>query len=117
MLAGLSRSVNDGERLPLVRYCARSFEQERSSREHGGAKRGANSDRHRAIAGHAQPLSVQLDSTSGPAQQRLPTCRKCLLSSRPQVRILLGAQLVQVVPCIRNYHRYGDVLLVDNHSF
>jgi hypothetical protein len=32
---GLSRSANDREHLPLVRYCARSFEQKRGSREHG----------------------------------------------------------------------------------
>jgi hypothetical protein len=36
---------------------------------------------------------VQLNSASGAAQRHLATCRKCLLSSRPQVRILLGAHL------------------------
>jgi hypothetical protein len=57
-----------------------------------GAKRGANSDRHRATPGHTQPLSVQVESTSGATQRRLATSWKCLLSSRPRVRIALGAQ-------------------------
>ena len=57
-----------------------------------GAKRGANRDRYQAMPSHVQRLSVQLNSTSGTIQRRQATCQKCLLSSRPQVRILLGAQ-------------------------
>jgi len=58
-----------------------------------GASRGANGVRHRATPGHVQPLSVQLDGTSGHVRHRPAAARKCLLSSRPQVRILLGAQV------------------------
>ena len=56
---------------------------------------GANGDRCRATSGHAQPLSVQLNSTSGHIQRHGTTLWECLLSSRSQVRILLGAQLLE----------------------
>jgi hypothetical protein len=60
--------------------------------EISGSQAGANSGRHWATPGHGQPLSVQLDATPGHVQHRLPTARKCLLSSGPQVRVLFGAQ-------------------------
>jgi hypothetical protein len=60
----------------------------------GGASWRANTGGHEATPGHSEPLSVQLDSTPGHAQRRPATARKCLLSSRPQVLILLGAQFI-----------------------
>ena len=42
-----------------------------------GASWGANAGRHEATPGHSQPLSVQLDTTSGHARHRLATAWKC----------------------------------------
>jgi hypothetical protein len=64
----------------------------REGNEISGANGGANRGRHRATPGHGQPLSVQLDSTSGHVQHRPATARKRLLSSGSQVQVLLGAQ-------------------------
>ena len=61
--------------------------------EFSGAGWGANGGRHRATPGHMEPLSVQLDSPPGHTKHSLATARKCLLSSRPQVRILLGGAI------------------------
>ena len=58
-----------------------------------GANWGANDGRHQAALGDVEPLSMQLDATSGDVRRRLATPGKCLLSSRSQVRILLGAQV------------------------
>ena len=73
------------------RYCVRSARTLAKLTRFRGAKRGANVGRHWATPGHVQPLSVQLNATSGHTRQRRATCGECLLSSRPQVRILLGA--------------------------
>ena len=62
---------------------------------------GANRDRYQATPSHVQPVSVQLNSTSGAAQRRLAPCRKCLLSGRSQVRILLGAHTKLLVRALR----------------
>ena len=63
----------------------------RGLHSHQGAKRGANGGRYWAMPGHCQPLSAQLNGTSGDTEQHRATCQECLLSSRSQVRILLGA--------------------------
>jgi len=47
-----------------------------------GAKRGANSDRCWATPGHVQPLSVQVNGTSGHVWHRQATVGECLLNSR-----------------------------------
>ena len=73
----------------LLRSIIRTLAELMNSR---GASWGANGGRHRATPGHIQPLSVQLDSPPGHTRHRLATARRCLLSSRPQVRILLGRQ-------------------------
>ncbi len=57
---------------------------------------GSQQGRYAATPGHHQPLSVQLNGTSGHARQRPATSQKCLLSSRSRVRVALGA-LVRVV--------------------
>ena len=56
-----------------------------------GASWGANGGRHRATPGDIRPPPVQLNGTSGHARPCSATAQECLLSSRPQVRILLGA--------------------------
>jgi hypothetical protein len=58
-----------------------------------GASWGANSGRYQATPSHCQPLSGQLDGTSGHAWHRSASSQKCLLSSRSRVRIALGAQV------------------------
>ncbi len=55
-----------------------------------GAKRGANDHRHPAMPGHVQPRSWLVDAALGHAQPCPATVPACLLSSRPQVRVLLG---------------------------
>ena len=70
-----------------------------------GANRGANGHRRRAASGDGQLPSVQFNSSSGHAQHRPPTCWKCLLSSRSQVRILLGALTREYV----QYERCRDL--------
>ena len=75
------------------RYCVRSVRTLAKLTRFRGAKRGANAGRHWATPGHVQPLSVQLNATSGHTQPHLATSGECLLSSRPQVRILLGAHV------------------------
>src|SRR6185312_10799576 len=47
----------------------------------------------RATPGYGEPWFPQLDRSSGLVQPPAATPRKCLLSSRPQVRVLLGAQV------------------------
>jgi hypothetical protein len=64
-----------------------------------GASWGANAGRHEATPGHSQPLSVQLDTTSGHARHRLTTAWKCLLSSGPQVQVMLEAQVTRYFRC------------------
>ena len=58
-----------------------------------GAKLGANDHRHAATPGHVQPFSLQQNGTSAHIRRRQATFRECLLSSRPRVRIALGAQV------------------------
>src|SRR5262249_10745853 len=88
---GLSRWASDGRASSVSSILRSIVRTEARLTRARGAKRGANSDRRRATPGHAQLLSAQLNGALGPAQRHLATCRKCLLSSRPQVRILLGA--------------------------
>ena len=57
----------------------------------GGAKRGANGHRHQATPSAVQRLSSQVNGSFSHAQRRPATSRSCLLSSRSQVRVLLGA--------------------------
>ena len=85
LIAGCAPFMTRGSTLRLIIRTLAGLTRSR------GASRGANGVRHRATPGHVQPLSVQLDGTSGHLRHRLATARKCLLSSRSQVRILLGA--------------------------
>jgi hypothetical protein len=81
-----------------------------------GAKLGANDHRHRATSGHVQPLSLQLDDTSGHIQHRPSTLRKCLLSSRSRVRVAVGAPSVQFNRPFRNYSHRSEVLPAGSYS-
>ena len=56
-----------------------------------GATWGATADNFQAMLSHCQPLSSQLDTTSGDARTPPATHRWCLLSSGSRVRILPGA--------------------------
>ena len=63
------------------------------------SKQIAGSARMAAAPGHVQPLSVQLNATSGHTGRHPASSGECLLSSRPQVRILLGAQFRPIFRC------------------
>jgi hypothetical protein len=64
--------------------------------ELSGSQSGSQRRQASGTLGHVQPLSVQLDSTSGHAWHRLATARKRLLSSGSQVQVLLGAQVTKL---------------------
>jgi hypothetical protein len=57
-----------------------------------GAKVRANTDRSEASSGVVRQLSSQVSAMLGDGERRLAWFGVCLLSSRPQVRVLLGAQ-------------------------
>jgi transposase len=50
------------------------------------------------MSGHIQPLSLQVDGTSGHVWPHEATLRECLLSSRSRVRVAVGAQFRGLEP-------------------
>jgi hypothetical protein len=61
-----------------------------------GSQTGANAGRRRATPGDGEPWFPQLDRFSGLIQPSAATARKCLLSSRPRVRVARGAQVRRI---------------------
>jgi hypothetical protein len=77
---GLTRAIRESSLLSMAPH-------DGDARDCGRAKRGANDRRHGAAPGHVQPLSLQLNGTSGHV-------RRCLLESYSAERAPVGAPVV-----------------------
>jgi hypothetical protein len=89
-----SRVVGSRRRLPMITARSILFSFTRTlakATKSGGATWGAAAETFRATPSHSQPLSPQLDITSGYVRHHQATQQMCLLSSGSRVRILPGA--------------------------